>query len=45
MWYQLSVRYTRDSGFPIAYADLAIQHELRDHYRPALEALRENRAL
>jgi hypothetical protein len=40
-WYQLSVRYRTDTGFPQAYARLVVDHKLRDHAQPALEALRE----
>jgi hypothetical protein len=43
-WYQLSVRYRNDTGFPQAYARLVVDHQLRDHFRPALEALRQCRA-
>lgn len=45
LWYQLSVRYTRSSGFPVAYARLVVAHKLHDHFRPALDALRESRTL
>ena len=43
-WYQASVQYRKDTGFSTAYARLVVDHELRDHFRPALEALRQSRA-
>lgn len=44
-WYQLSVKFSRDSGFPVAYARLVVEHKLSDHVRTALDALRENREI
>jgi hypothetical protein len=43
-WYRLSIGYRKDTGFPQAYARLVVDHHLRDHFRPALEALRERHA-
>lgn len=43
-WFQLSIQYRKDTGFPYSYARLVVDHKLRDHSRPALEALRECQA-
>jgi len=43
-WYRLSVRYKTDTGFPVAYARLVLDHDLRGHFRTALDSLRLSKA-
>ena len=43
-WYRRASGYWQKGGYPASYADLAIRHQLVDHYQTALECMRANRA-
>lgn len=43
-WYRRASGYCKKGGFPSCYAELVIKHDLVEHFEPALDCLRSNRA-
>jgi hypothetical protein len=44
-WYRRAAgHWKRGLGYPFFYADLVVQHRLTEHYRAALDCLRDEQA-